>query len=55
LLALLISAGFIIAKPYPVANATDIRAGDASVVSKAMLDARKIFTQKPSMKIPDFR
>ncbi|PBN42453.1 hypothetical protein [Sphingobium sp. D43FB] len=43
LIALLIAAGLTIAKLYPLANSVVIQPGDASVVSKAMSDAQKLF------------
>ncbi|WP_374553834.1 hypothetical protein [Sphingobium yanoikuyae] len=43
LIALLITAGLIIASLYPLANATAIQPGDEPVVSNALNDAQKLF------------
>lgn len=47
LIALLVTAGLIIARLYPLANATAIQPGDAPVVSHAMNDAQKLFRSEP--------
>ncbi|WIA54006.1 hypothetical protein N6H05_13070 [Sphingobium sp. WTD-1] len=43
LIALLLAAGLIIARLYPLANATTIQPGDEPLVSNAMHDAQKLF------------